>query len=503
MTRSPLLDWFSGWIGQTPDAPFITFPDDDELAPLDYRRAGLVVSALANELTTRGVGVGGHVVAQIPTCADAILLALATLWAGGVYVPLNTALSENESDILIDDAQPAVTIRGAQALTQLVGAAMTRIEDGHPPIDLTRPVPRADEDPAAIIYTSGTTGRSKGAIVTHGNLASNARALCDIWGFTSNDVTVHALPTFHVHGLFVAVNTALIAGSSLHFLGRFDVDRVVDALRGPGTVLMGVPTFYVRLLASEHFTREVAANTRLFISGSAPLTAKVFDEFAARIGMQILERYGMSEAGMIASNPLTGERVAGSVGFALPDVEVRVRVDDDPDAPLAQPSQPGGIEVRGPNVFSGYWQMPERHTTDFTADGWFRTGDLGTLDNESRLCIVGRAKDLIISGGENVYPAEIEAILDQLPGVAESAVVGMDDDDLGELGLAVVVADPAGPPPDPEELLRMLSGRIARFKVPRACVIVEALPRNAMGKVQKVLLQQQFTAAWPTLLSQA
>ncbi len=315
-------------------------------------------------------------------------------------------------------------------------------------------------------------------------------------------MTVHALPTFHAHGLFVAVNTALVAGSTLHLLGRFDVDRVIDALAGPGTVLMGVPTFFARLLASERFTPEVAGQVRLFVSGSAPLTEKVFAEFADRTGNPILERYGMSETEMIASNPLHGERVAGSVGFALPGVDVRIRAGDDPSAPPAAPGEPGGIEVRGPNVFAGYWGMPERRATDFTTDGWFRTGDLGTLDGDGRLRLVGRAKDLIISGGENVYPAEIEAVLDELPGVAESAVVGMPDDDLGELGLAVVVPDPSGPAPEPSELLAGLRGRLARFKVPRACVLVDALPRNAMGKVRKSDLQQRFASAWVTLRAQ-
>lgn len=486
MRSSPLLDHLIGWAASRPDGPFISFPDQDHRPTIDHRLAVERIAGLANALGDRGLVPGGRVVAQVPTRAEAIILCLATLWAGGVYVPLNPAFGTDEAEQLIADADPSVTIRGVdelEALIQTAGAG-------------TEPVGRGADDPAAIIYTSGTTGRPKGAIVTHGNLVTNAQALCSVWGFTPDDVTVHALPTFHAHGLFVAVNTAIVAGSSLHFLGRFDTDRVVDALAGPGTVLMGVPTFYVRLLASDRFTREVADRVRLFISGSAPLTEKTFNEFEARTGQRILERYGMSETEMIASNPLDGPRVAGSVGFPLPHVEVRIRTADDPTRPLAQTGEPGGIEVRGPNVFAGYWRMPERHATDFTADGWFRTGDLGTLDSEGRLRIVGRAKDLIISGGENVYPVEIELVLDQLPGVRESAVVGMPDDDFGELGLAVVVPVDDTHPPNPDELLHALRDRLARFKIPRMCVIAEALPRNALGKVRKDVLQDQFRTLW-------
>lgn len=486
MSSSPLLDHLGRWAKARPDRPFIGFPAEDDRAVITYGDAAARIAAIAGELIVRGLEPGDRVLAQVPTTSDTILLCLATMWAGGVYVPLNPALGRDEAQELITDAGPRLTVAGADELTALIDTAS----------DPTDPIARAGTDPAAIIYTSGTTGRPKGAIVTHGNLASNAEALARIWGFTPDDVTVHALPTFHAHGLFVAVNTAIVAGSSLRFLGRFDVDRIIDALVGPGTVLMGVPTFYVRLLASERFTRHVAEQTRLFISGSAPLTEKVFAEFADRTGQRILERYGMSETEMIASNPLEGERVAGSVGFPLPEVDVRIRVGNDPGRPLADPGEPGGIEVRGPNVFDGYWRMPERRDTDFTADGWFRTGDLGTLDDDGRLRIVGRAKDLIISGGENVYPPEIELILDQLPGVAESAVVGMPDDDFGELGLAVVVAAPDGPTPDPEALLGTLRETLAHFKVPRACVVTDALPRNAMGKVQKVALQDRYADFW-------
>jgi malonyl-CoA/methylmalonyl-CoA synthetase len=493
-----LLDHLTRRAAQAPDAPLFTFPAEDARAAISAAGTVELIGMLAEALQREGVGVGDRVVAQVPTSPESVLLCLATQWTGAIFVPLNPALGTDETALLVDDADPTVTLVGADALATLVDAARGYAVAATA-VDPAGPVHRDADDPAAIIYTSGTTGRPKGAIVTHGNLASNAETLAVTWGFTPDDVTVHALPTFHAHGLFVAVNTALVAGSSLHFLGRFDPDRVIDALAGPGTVLMGVPTFYTRLLASERFTRRLADGVRLFISGSAPLTEKVFHEFEARTGQRILERYGMSETEMIASNPLHGTRVAGTVGFALPGVDVRIRLDDDPDRPLAAGDEPGGIEVRGPNVFAGYRGMPERRSSDFTDDGWFRTGDLGTLDAEGRLRIVGRTNDLIISGGENVYPAEIELLLDQLPGVDESAVVGMPDDDFGELGLAVVVPDPTGPAPDPSELLAELRTRLARFKVPRACVLTGALPRNAMGKVRKAELQQRYAETWPGL----
>ncbi len=512
---SPLLDHLVAHARARPDAPFVRFAPEDARADLTYAATVELVADVAAELDRRGVHVGDRVVAQLPTSFDAITLSLAVMWAGAVFVPLNPALGADDTEALCADARPSLAIVGADALAALLQAAASAGIDGtDPPRGRPRsalhdlpdsvptPHPRAGDDPASIIYTSGTTGRPKGAIVTHANLATNAEALCAIWGFSPDDVTVHALPTFHAHGLFVAVNTAIVVGSALRYVGRFDVDRVIDALRGPATVLMGVPTFYVRLLASERFTRGVAANVRLFVSGSAPLTEKVFDAFEAHTGTRILERYGMSETEMIASNPLVGERIAGSVGFALPDVEVRIRRGDDPAQPLADPHKPGGIEVRGPNVFAGYWGMPERRALDFTDDGWFRTGDLGTLDHEGRLRIVGRAKDLIISGGENIYPAELEAVLDQLPGVHESAVIGVPDDDLGEVAVAVVVPSAwllVGQDRsavdhrqlDAADVLAALADRFGTFKTPRRVEFVDALPRNAMGKVSKRELRDQ------------
>jgi malonyl-CoA/methylmalonyl-CoA synthetase len=492
---SPLLDHLVRWAREQPAAPLLLFPEADARAAVSFGAGARLVSSMAAELVARGLPRHGRVVAQLPTSVESVLLCLASQWAGGVFVPLNPALSERETAMLVDDAEPDVTFTGAAALEELMASAAS--SGAERPVE---PAAAGPDDPAAIIYTSGTTGRPKGAVVTHGNLASNAEALCRVWGFRPTDVTVHALPTFHAHGLFVAVNTALVNGTPLLFLGRFDVDRIIDALEGAGTVLMGVPTFYTRLLRSPRFTREVAAEVRLFISGSAPLTETVFAEFERRTGQRILERYGMSETEMIASNPLDGDRVAGSVGFALPGVAVRIRDGDGPGRPLAGAGTVGGIEVRGPNVFPGYWKLPERRAVDFTDDGWFRTGDLGTLDAQGRLRIVGRAKDLIISGGENVYPKEAELLLDQLPGVHESAVVGMPDADFGELGLAVVVADgQGGEVPDPSALLDALRPQLAPFKVPRAAVVADELPRNAMGKVRKNVLQERYAAQWPEL----
>jgi malonyl-CoA/methylmalonyl-CoA synthetase len=344
-----------------------------------------------------------------------------------------------------------------------------------------------DDDVVAMVYTSGTTGRSKGAMLTLRNLASNARTLYDLWGWRPDDVLLHALPVFHVHGLFVALHCAMLGGSTVLFHERFDVSSVRTALRD-ATVMMGVPTFYTRLLDCADFGRDDCAHMRLFISGSAPLLAATFAAFEARSGQRILERYGMTEAGMITSNPLAGQRVAGTVGFPLPGVELRVV--DEAGGVLA-PDQIGAIEIRGPNVFAGYWGMPEKTAAEFRPDGFFITGDLGSVDDEGRLTLVSRAKDLIISGGLNIYPKEIENCLDQLPGVAESAVIGVPQADLGEGVVAVVVLSNKQ---DTDEI-RLLEGieeRLARFKRPRRIIFVDALPRNAMGKVQKQRLRETY-----------
>jgi malonyl-CoA/methylmalonyl-CoA synthetase len=343
---------------------------------------------------------------------------------------------------------------------------------------LTETVPRTSADLAGLLYTSGTTGRSKGAMITHGNLSSNAQALMKLWGISSNDVLVHALPIFHVHGLYVALNTAFLSGSEIIWFEKFDAAGVAMALP-QATLMMGVPTFYTRLLAVPTFDREACRNMRLFISGSAPLQAETHREFALHTGHSILERYGMTETGMIASNPLHGARMPGTVGSALPGVAVRIIG-----------PEPGIIEVKGPNVFAGYWRSPEKTAESFTPDGFFITGDVGTIEADGRICLLGRAKDIIISGGFNVYPKEVEDAFDALPGVVESAVIGVPHPDLGEGIIAAVTVSGMHPPES--EMIVELASCLARFKVPKRIFIIEELPRNGMGKVQKSELRKRY-----------
>jgi len=393
-----------------------------------------------------------------------VMVYLATLQIGAIYAPLNPAYTDAEVDYFIADLEPALTIRDIRPFA----GESHRFEPGHA-IE-----PRSADDIAAIIYTSGTTGRSKGAMLSHGNLATNAEALIQTWGYTSNDVLLHALPVFHVHGLFISLHCALLTGSPTIWLERFD-DAEVIATLPRATVMMGVPTFYTRLLANPAFTREVAAHVRVFISGSAPLLESTFAEFERRTGKRILERYGMSEAVIISSNPLQGERIAGSVGFPLPGVDLRIA-----------DGEVGEIEIKGLSVFRGYWRMPEG-TGDFTGDGYFRTGDVGRQDEDGRLWITGRAKDLIISGGFNVYPKEIELVLDALPGVVESAVIGLPHHDFGEAVVAVVIGQS-----EETALIAAARQRLAPYKAPKRIVFVDELPRNAMGKVQKAVLREAY-----------
>jgi malonyl-CoA/methylmalonyl-CoA synthetase len=448
-------------------------------------------------LEREGVARGERVVVQVDKSPAAVALYLGALRAGAVFVPLNPAYTPREVEGFLADADPKLFIARPEAPAP---AGVRTLRLGAAPDDpLMRtlhrlaPAPAADlgaDDLAAILYTSGTTGRSKGAMLSHGNLASNADALVSAWGMSEKDVLIHALPIFHVHGLFVALNTAFLAGATTIFLPAFDAAEVRARLRD-ATLMMGVPTFYTRLLDDEGFGEADCARMRLFISGSAPLAARDWTRFRARTGHEILERYGMTEAGMIASNPLAGERVAGSVGFALPGVDVRVA-----DAAGAEPPRgaAGVIEVKGPNVFKGYWRMPEKSAEDFRADGWFITGDVGEMDHDGRLRIVGRAKDLIISGGYNIYPSEIEAVLDAVPGVRESAVVGAPHPDLGEGVVAVLVAETA--PVDAAAIAAALAENLARFKHPRRVFWVEALPRNAMGKIEKAALRKSYARAY-------
>ena len=450
----------------------------------------------AAALRGRSVEPGDRVLVQAPKSMEAVALYLGVLRCGGVYVPLNTAYTEREVDFFVGDASPRVVVRGAVAadsddggdpravdIDALWGEAQAALAD--PTIE-----PRADADLAAICYTSGTTGRSKGAMITHGNLTSNALSLHEIWGFESGDVLLHALPIFHVHGLFVALHTAFLNASKVLFLPAFDAAEVRSLLPA-ATVLMGVPTFYSRLLAEPGFGRADCESIRLFVSGSAPLTEAVFGEFEARTGHRILERYGMTEAGMITSNPLRGERVAGAVGFALPDVEVRVVNEDGAELPAGEV---GVLEIRGPNLFPGYWGLPEKTAEEMRADGFFVTGDLASVDGEGRVTLVGRGKDLIIAGGLNVYPKEVEDRLDEVEGVAESAVIGAPHTDLGEGVVAVLVAEQA--PVGDDTLRSALDAGLARFKHPRRFYWVDELPRNAMGKVQKNVLRERYRDAY-------
>ena len=460
---------------------------------------------IANLLVSLDLPAGARVAVQTEKSVEALMLYLAVLRAGYVYLPLNTAYQAAEIEYFIGNAEPSVVVctpKNFGWVSKIAFRAGTRNvftlgDDRHGSLleraasmsDAHDPVRRAEGDLAAILYTSGTTGRSKGAMLTHGNLLSNARVLKDYWGWRSDDVLIHALPIFHVHGLFVASHGALLAGAKMIWFARFDPRRVIERLP-EATVFMGVPTLYVRLLAEPGLSRQACAHMRLFIAGSAPLLIETFNEWIERTGHTILERYGMSETIMLTSNPYDpaqGERRGGTVGCPLPGVGLRIR--DDKGHPLPS-GEIGHIEVKGPNVFKGYWRMPEKTAEDFTTDLWFKTGDVGKVGSDGYVTIVGRSKDLIISGGYNVYPAEIEGYLNEMPGVAESAVIGVRHADFGEAVVAVVVPKP-GAALDGAALTAELKSKIANFKVPKATFIVADLPRNAMDKVQKNLLREQ------------
>ena len=472
----------------------------------DLERA---TAMLANLLASLDLPEGSRIAVQAEKSVESLLFYLAVLRAGYVYLPLNTAYKRDEIAYFIGDAEPAVFVCApkdfgwASQLAFAAGATWvftlgddrsgSLLERASHFAETHSPVPREGGDLAAILYTSGTTGRAKGAMLTHANLFSNALTLKTYWGWRTpaegGDVLIHALPIFHVHGLFVALHGALLAGAKMLWLGRFDARRVVELLPR-ATLFMGVPTLYVRLLGESGLTREACRNMRLFISGSAPLLVDTFERFRERTGHTILERYGMSETVMLTSNPYdpaAGERRGGTVGFPLPGVRLRVTGKDGESSPAGTV---GAIEVQGPNVFAGYWRMPEKTLEEFTADGWFRTGDVGVVDAGGYVSIVGRSKDLIISGGFNVYPAEVESVLNEMPGVAESAVVGVAHADFGEAVVAMVVPR-AGAALDAAAMTQALKAKIANFKVPKAIFIVTELPRNAMGTVQKNVLRER------------
>jgi len=482
----------------------------DTPVPLFYSWRDLErgTAMLANLLQSLALPRASRIAVQVDKSVEALMLYLAVLRAGHVYLPLNTAYQAGEIEYFVGNAEPAVVVCSTRHFGWVSRIAFTAgtkhvytLDDDRKGTLLDRAAwqsdvhevaPRRADDLAAIVYTSGTTGRSKGAMLTHGNLLSNAQVLHAYWGFAAqppgSDTLVHALPIFHVHGLFVAVHAALLSGSKMLWFGRFDA-RAVIARLAQATVFMGVPTLYVRMLAEPALTRAACTHLRLFVSGSAPLQVETFDAWRRRTGHTLLERYGMSETLMLTSNPYRPEaaRRGGTVGFALPGVGLRVR--DDKGLPLAG-GEIGGIEVKGPNVFKGYWRMPEKTAEEFTTDLWFKTGDVGRIDADGYVSIVGRSKDLIISGGYNVYPAEVEGCINALAGVAESAVVGVPHPDFGEVGVAVVVAQP-GAVLDAAAILSELRTRIAHYKVPRQVFVVAELPRNAMGKVQKKLLREE------------
>lgn len=505
MTDTPNANLFAVLRSAFPaDLDAIAVETDDGLF-YSWRDLDRASAMIANLLDALGLEKGARIAVQVEKSVEAMMLYLATLRAGYVFLPLNTAYRGAEIEYFIGNAEPAVVVCSSANVSwvdPIASAAGTRhvftlddnrsgtlLEVAASCSDRHDVALKSEDDLAAIIYTSGTTGRSKGAMLTHRNLSSNAEVLKDYWGWRSGDVLIHALPIFHVHGLFVAIHGALISGSKMFWLNRFDPARVVARLP-EATVFMGVPTLYVRMLAERGLTKKACRNMRVFISGSAPLLIDTFNAWRERTGHTILERYGMSETAMLTSNPYSpvqGERRGDTVGFPLPGVHLRVRDDAGEPCPT---DEIGHIEVDGPNVFAGYWRMPEKTREEFTTDGYFKTGDVGKIDGLGYVTIVGRSKDLIISGGYNVYPAEVEAYINELAGVAESAIVGVPHADFGEVGVAIVTAR-AGASIDGDAIIAELKAKLANFKIPKQCFVVAELPRNAMGKVQKALLREQ------------
>jgi len=477
-----------------PGLPAVSFQEMDDLSA---RFAAAFVEA--------GLRPGERVVAQVEKSVGNVALYLGVLRAGGVYVPLNTGYTPSEVSYFLADSEPRIVIcrsedKGSLAkVAEDIGAVVATM-DRDPSLGLwatatktaalAHIVERRDDDLAAIVYTSGTTGRAKGAMLSHGNMRDNAEVLLRIWGFNASDVLIHALPIYHAHGLFVALHTSLLNATPMIFMETFDAARVREHMPH-ATMLMGVPTFYARLAALANFGPQDCRNIRVFISGSAPLTQQASDAWTEITGHRILERYGMSEALMITSNPLDGQRIAGTVGYALPGYSVRIADHVGNELPRGEI---GGIEIRGPSLFKGYWRMPEKTSQEFRADGYFVTGDTGKMDETGRVTIVGRAKDLIIAGGYNIYPREIEQVLDDIPGIAESAVVGVPHPEMGEGAVAVLV--PQGQRPTDEAVMNALNASLARFKHPRRFYWVDELPRNTMGKVQKSELRKRYAGAY-------
>jgi malonyl-CoA/methylmalonyl-CoA synthetase len=484
---------------ETRDRDLMILPDGRHITGREFFA---MVARQAHALRAAGLGAGDRIAVQVAKSPEALATYGAAVGLGAIFLPLNTAYTADELDYFLGNATPRVFLcdparaaglapvaarHGAAVLTLGADGAGSLTDAAASQPATLSPVARGADDLAAFLYTSGTTGRSKGAMLSHGNLLSNAQVLADLWRFTDRDVLYHALPIFHTHGLFVASNICLLTGATMIFCPGFDAEQAIRLLP-QATTMMGVPTFYTRLLDDPRLNRDLVAHMRLFVSGSAPLLAETHVEWQARTGHRILERYGMTETNMNTSNPYDGDRRAGTVGFPLPGVELRIT---GPEGAALPQGEVGVIEVRGPNVFKGYWQMPDKTAEDMRADGFFITGDLGMVDADGYVHIVGRAKDLIITGGYNVYPKEIEMALDEVPGVLESAVIGLPHPDFGEAVFAVLVAQ-KGVPLDPQAALDAIRGKLARFKQPKAAVVVDALPRNTMGKVQKNLLRDAY-----------
>lgn len=482
------------------NSPFLRSRDNDIISYAQFHEK---VARSANALVELGAAPGHRVTVQVEKSVDALTLYFATLAVGAVYCPLNSDYTVGELDHFIKDAKPSLVIcdpsseNAVQSIAAEIDARVTTLDcngSGSLPSMANEmpehfdPADRASDDLAAILYTSGTTGLSKGAMLSHSNLLSNAHVLRKFWRFTEQDVLLHILPIFHAHGLFVAINTTALSGGSLIFHPRFEIDSVLRDLPH-ATTMMGVPTHYTRLLADDRFGGALVRNMRLFVSGSAPLRASTHSEFEKRTGHRILERYGMTETTMIASNPYDGERKAGTVGLPLPGISTRISKSSTGTGGYQR--DVGILEVAGPNVFSGYWGKPEKTAAEFSNDGYFVTGDLATLDSDGYISIVGRDKDLIISGGYNVYPKEIELLIDQVPGVLESAVIGVPHMDFGEAVVALVVLEEQIAP-STGDILEWIAPALAKFKLPKHMEILNSLPRNSMGKVQKATLRLEF-----------
>ncbi|MCK5423883.1 MAG: AMP-binding protein [Emcibacter sp.] len=466
-----------------------SFLQQEDGAHLTYAQMDQLSARMVTVLKTHKIEKGDRILVQVEKSMSAVCLYLACLRAGAIYLPLNTAYTKHEVDYFINDARPALLVGDftSHNIPKLALETLSRdaenCEPYHPIAEM------APNDLAAILYTSGTTGRSKGAMLSHDNLASNALTLYEIWHWEQEDILLHALPIFHVHGLFVALHCALLGGSTVWFLPRLDVDALIRLIP-KSTVLMGVPTFYTRLLVHKNFSHELCQNMRLFISGSAPLLEETFHAFESITGQRILERYGMTEAGMITSNPYTGERIAGTVGSALPNVAVRICDESGKQLPHGEI---GILEYKGPNLFQGYWEMPEKTADEMRPDGFFISGDMAVSDEQGRMSIVGRSKDLIISGGFNIYPKEVESVIDLLPGILESAVIACPHPDMGEAVVAVIIRA-ENITLSESEIQDQLSEQLARFKQPRKIIFLKALPRNTMGKVQKNILRQSYNS---------